>query len=84
MLAKTLKLVYYKAVDLLDKDRATYRPLLTKYLGLPESIAMNVPLTNWMKIEKFHKEATQQYFDLLYREGAYKKKIDTTKLYYED
>jgi NitT/TauT family transport system substrate-binding protein len=84
MLAKKLKLVYYKAVDLLDKDRATYRPLLTKYLGLPESIAMNVPLTNWMKIEKFHKEATQQYFDLLYREGAYKKKIDTTKLYYED
>ncbi|HMK52310.1 MAG TPA: ABC transporter substrate-binding protein [Thermodesulfobacteriota bacterium] len=84
LLAKKLKSVYYKAVDMIDKDRNTYRPLLMKYLGFPESIAMNVPLTNWMKIEALDKEATQQYFDILYREGAFKKKIDTTKLYYED
>jgi len=84
ILAKKLKAAYYKAVDLLDKDRKAYRLLLIKYLGLPESVAMNVPLTNWMKVETLDKEATQRYFDLLYREGAYKKKIDTTKLYYED
>jgi len=45
---------------------------------------MNIPLTNWMKVETLDKQATQQYFDLLYREGAFKKRIDTTKLYYED
>ncbi len=84
LLAKRVKSVYYKAVDLIDKDRKAARPLLIKYLGLPESIGMNIPLTNWMKVETFDKQATQQYFDLLYREGAYKKRIDTTKLYYED
>ncbi len=84
MLAKKVKAVYYKAVDLIDKDRDAVRPLLSKYTGLPETIAMKIPLQNWMKVETFDKEATQQYFDLLYKEGAYKKKIDTTKLYYED
>ena len=84
LLAKRVKSVYYKAVDLIDKDRKAARPLLMKYLNLPEWIGMNVPLTSWMKVETLNKQATQQYFDLLYREGAYKKRIDTTKLYYED
>jgi len=82
--AKKLKSVYYRAVDLIDKDRNAARLLLVKYLGLSDWVAMNVPLTNWIKIETLDKEATQQYFNLLHREGAYKKKIDTTKLYYED
>jgi len=84
LLVKKLKSVYYKAIDLIDKDRKAARPLLIKYLGFPDWVAMNIPLTNWMKIETLDREATQQYFDLLYREGAYKKRIDTTKLYYED
>ena len=84
MLAKKVKAVYYKAVDFIDKDVTVYRPLLMKYLGFPESIAMSIPLTNWMNVETLDKQATQQYFDLLYREGAYKKRIDTTKVYYED
>jgi NitT/TauT family transport system substrate-binding protein len=82
--AKKVKGIYYKAVDLIDKDRTAYRPLLSKYLGLPDWVAMNIPLQNWMKIETLDREATQQYFDILYREGAYKKMMDTTKLYYED
>jgi NitT/TauT family transport system substrate-binding protein len=84
MLAKKVKTVYYKAVDLIDKDRNAARPLLPKYTGLSESIAMNIPLQSWMKIETLDKEATQRYFDLLYKEGAYKKKVNTTKLYYEN
>ncbi len=84
LLAKKLKSVYYKSVDLIDKNRNAVRPLLVRYLGFPEWVAMNIPLTTWMKIETLDREATQQYFDLLYKEGAYKKKMDTTKLYYED
>jgi NitT/TauT family transport system substrate-binding protein len=84
LLAKKVKAVYYNAVDLMDKDRNAFRPLLSKYTGLPEPIAMKIPLQSWMKVETLDKEATQQYFDLLYKEGAYKKKIDTTKLYYEN
>jgi hypothetical protein len=45
---------------------------------------MNIPLQTCMKIETLDKEATQQYFDILYKEGAYKKRVDTTKLYYEN
>jgi hypothetical protein len=84
MLAKRVKAVYYKAVDLIDKDKNAFRPVLPKYTGLSETIAMKIPLQSWMKVETFDKEATQQYFDLLYKEGAYKKWIDTTKLYYEN
>jgi NitT/TauT family transport system substrate-binding protein len=82
--AKKVKAVYYKAVDVIDKDRKACRPLLMKYLDLPESVAMNIPLQTWMKIETLDKESTQKYFDLLYNEGAFKKKVDTTKLYYEN
>jgi NitT/TauT family transport system substrate-binding protein len=84
MLAKRVKSAYYKAVDLIDKDRNAARPLLIKYLGLSDWVAMNIPLQNWMKVETLDKEATQRYFDILYNEGAYKKKVDTTKLYYEN
>jgi len=84
LLAKKVKAVYYNAVELTDKDRNAVRPLLSKYTGLSETIAMKIPLQSWMKTETLDKEATQQYFDLLYKEGAYKKKIDTTKLYYEN
>jgi NitT/TauT family transport system substrate-binding protein len=83
-LAQKVKAVYYQAVDLVDKDRNAIRPLLTKYTGLSEPIAMKIPLQSWMKVETLDKEATQQYFDLLYKEGAYKKRLDTTKLYYEN
>jgi ABC-type nitrate/sulfonate/bicarbonate transport system substrate-binding protein len=83
-LAKKVKGIYYKAVDLIDKDITAFRPLLAKYLGLPDWVAMNVPLTKWMKVETLDKEATQQYFDLFYKEGAYKKRVDTSKLYYEN
>ena len=83
-LVKKLKGAYYKAVDLIAKDKNAFRPLLVKYLGLPESVAMNVPIQYWMKVDQLDKEATQEYFDLLYGEGAYKNKVDTTKLYYED
>jgi NitT/TauT family transport system substrate-binding protein len=83
-LAKKVKASYYKAVDLFDKDRKAFRPLLMKYTGLSESMAMNVPIQELMKVETLDREATQQYFDLLYKEGAYKKRVDTTKLYYQD
>jgi ABC-type nitrate/sulfonate/bicarbonate transport system substrate-binding protein len=84
MLAKKVKAVYYKAVDFIEKDEKAARPLLPKYTGLSEAIAMNIRIQKWMKIETLDKEATQQYFDLLYKEGAYKKRVDTTKLYYEN
>jgi len=37
-----------------------------------------------MKVETLEKEATQRFFDILYKEGAFKKKVDTTRLYYEN
>ncbi len=84
VLAKRLKTIYYKAVDLIEKDEKAARPLLIKYTGLSEPIAMNIPIQNWMKIEILDREATQKYFDVLFKEGAYKKRVDTTKLYYEN
>lgn len=82
--AKKLKAAYYKAADLINKDTDALRPLLVKYIGITEPVAMKVPIQYWIKIEKLNKQSTQKYFDLLYKEGAYKEWLDTTKLYYED
>jgi NitT/TauT family transport system substrate-binding protein len=82
--AKRIKAAFYKAADLITKDKDALRPLLVKYLGLTEPVAMNVPLQYWIKIEQLNKKSTQKYFDLLYKEGAFKQWVDTTKLYYED
>ena len=82
--AKRVKAAFYKAADLIAKDKDALRPLLVKYLGLTEPVAMKVPLQYWIKIEKLNKKSTQKYFDLLYKEGAFKQWVDTTKLYYED
>jgi NitT/TauT family transport system substrate-binding protein len=82
--AKKVKAAFYEAADLISKDKDSLRPLLVKYLGLTEPVAMKVPLQYWIKIENLNKKSTQKYFDLLYREGAYKEWVDTTKLYYED
>jgi len=82
--AKKIKAAYYKAADLIAQDKDALRPLLVKYIGITEPVAMKVPIQYWIKIENLNKESTQKYFDLLYKEGAYKQWIDTTKLYYEE
>ncbi|MCJ7663651.1 MAG: ABC transporter substrate-binding protein [Desulfobacterales bacterium] len=80
--AKKVKAAFYKAADLITQDKDALRPLLVKYIGVTEQVAMNVPIQDWIKIEKLNKQSTQKYFDLLYKEGAYKEWIDTTELYY--
>lgn len=81
--AKKVKAAFYKAADLIAKDKDALRSLLVKYLNITEEVAMKVPLQYWIKIENLNQKSTQKYFDLLYKEGAYKDWIDTTKLYYE-
>jgi len=82
--AKKLKAAYYKAADLINKDKDAYRPLLVKYTGVTDEVAKEVPIQLWMKVETLNKQSTQKYFDLLYKEGAYQQWLDTTKLYYEN
>jgi NitT/TauT family transport system substrate-binding protein len=80
--AKKLKACLDKAVDYIRTNEKEARPFLVKYTGLPEAIAMSIPLDEWIKLEEFDKRAGQEYFDLLYKEGAFKERVDTTKLYY--
>jgi len=82
--AKKLKAAYDKAADMINKDKDPLRPLLVKYIGITEPVAMKVPIQYWIKIKDLNKASTQKYFDLLYKEGAYKQWVDTTKLYYEE
>jgi NitT/TauT family transport system substrate-binding protein len=82
--AKKVKAAIDKAVDYIRAHEQEARPYLVEYTGLPEPVAMNIPLDRFIKIEEFDKKAGQALFDLLYKEGAYKERVDTTKLYYED
>jgi len=72
VLAKKVKAVYYKAVDLIDKEQKfAVRPLLQKYTGLSEAIAMKSP----PKLDEgrdTHKEATQN-ISIFFIRGAYKR-----------
>jgi ABC-type nitrate/sulfonate/bicarbonate transport system substrate-binding protein len=80
---KKVKKAIEKAVDYIRSNEQEVRPYITKYTSLPEPVAMRLPLDKWMKLSEYNKAAGQEYFDLLYKEGAYKTKVDTTKLYYD-
>ena len=80
--AAKLKTCLDKAVDYIMANEKEVRPFLVKYTGLPEAIAMSIPFDEWIKLEEFDRRAGQEYFDLLYKEGAYKERVDTTELYY--
>jgi NitT/TauT family transport system substrate-binding protein len=82
-LVKKIKAAEEKAVDCVRANEREVRSYMVKYTGLPEPVAMAIPYDKWMKIEEFNKEAGQEYFNVLYKEGAFKKRIDTTRLYYE-
>jgi NitT/TauT family transport system substrate-binding protein len=80
--AKKLKACLDKAVDYIRANDKEARPYLVKYNGLPEHLAMSISFDQWIKLDEFEKRAGQEYFDLLYKEGAYKERVDTTELYY--
>jgi ABC-type nitrate/sulfonate/bicarbonate transport system substrate-binding protein len=80
--ATKLKACLDKAVDYIRTNEKEARPFLVKYTGLPEAVAMSISFDQWIKLDEFDKRAGQEYFDLLYKEGAYKERVDTTELYY--
>ncbi len=82
-LAIKVKAAVEKAVDYMKTHDKEAREYLAKYTQLPPPVAMRIPFEKWIKIKDLDKEAPQLYFELLYKDGAYKEKIDTTKLYYE-
>jgi len=82
--ATKIKAAIDKAVDYIRGHEQEARPYLVEYTGLPEPVAMTIPLDRFITLEELDKKAGQAYFDVLYKEGAYQQKVDTTKLYYED
>ncbi len=82
-LAPKVKAAIEKAGDFIEAHEKEARGYLAKYTQLPPPVATRIPFEKWIRIRDLDKEAPQFYFNVLYKEGAYKKKIDTTKLYYE-
>lgn len=82
-IAQKIKTAIEKAVDYIRENEKEVRLILAKHTKLPEPIAMGIPFDKWIKLEGYNKEAGQAYFDLLYKDGAYRQKVDTTALYYE-
>jgi len=82
-LAKKVKAAIEKGVDYIKTHEQESRGYLAKYAQLPPSVTDKIPFEKWITIQDLDKKAPQLYFDLLYKEGAYQQKIDTTKLYYE-
>jgi NitT/TauT family transport system substrate-binding protein len=81
--AKKVKACLEKAVDYIRANEKEARPYLVNYTGLPENLAMNIAFDKWIKLDELDGKAGQEYFDVLYKEGAYQQKVDTTKLYYQ-
>ena len=81
--AKKVKAAIEKGADYIKTNEQEARGYLSKYTPLPPPVAARIPFEKWIKIKDLGKKAPQLYFDLLYKEGAYQKKIDTTTLYYE-
>jgi len=82
-LAKKVKAAIEKGVDYIKANEQESRGYLGKYAQLPPSVTAQIPFEKWITIKDLDKKAPQHYFDLLYKEGAYQKDLDTTELYYE-
>jgi NitT/TauT family transport system substrate-binding protein len=81
--AEKVKAAIEKAVDYIKTNEQEARGYLTQYAQLPPPVAARIPFEKWIKIKDLDKQGPQAYFDVLYKDGAYQKKVDTTKLYYE-
>ena len=81
--AKKVKAAIEKGVDYIKTNEQEARGYLSKYAQLPPPVAARIPFEKWIKIKNLDKKAPQLFFDVLYKEGAYQKKIDTAALYYE-
>lgn len=82
--AKKVKAAIEKGVDYIKTNEEEARGYLPKYTPLPPPVAARIPFEKWITIKNLDKQAPQLYFDLLYKEGAYQKQLDTTQLYYEE
>ncbi len=82
-LAAKVKAAIEMGADYIKTNEQESRGYLAKYTQLPPPVAAQIPFEKWIKIKELDKKAPQLYFDVLYKEGAYQKKIDTTTLYYE-
>ncbi len=82
--AKKVKVVLEKSVDFIRSNEMEARRYLAKYASMPEPIALKVPLEKWFKIGEFDQTMGQPYYDILMREGLFKRAVDTTQLYYRD
>jgi NitT/TauT family transport system substrate-binding protein len=81
--AKKVKAAIEKGADFIRTNEQEARGFLPKYTPLIPPVAARIPFEKWIKIKDLDKKAPQLYFDVLYKEGAYQKKVDTTTLYYE-
>jgi NitT/TauT family transport system substrate-binding protein len=81
--AKKVKAAIEKGAAFIKTNEKEARGFLVKYCQLPPPVAEKIPFEKWIKIKDLDKKGPQAYFDILYKDGAYQKKVDTTKLYYE-
>ncbi len=81
--AKKVKAAIEKGADFIKTNEQEARGFLSKYTPLPPPVAARIPFEKWIKIKDLDKKAPQLFFDVLYKEGAYQTKVDTTALYYE-
>jgi NitT/TauT family transport system substrate-binding protein len=81
--AKKVKAAIEKGAAFIKTNEQEARGFLVKYAQLPPPVAAQIPFEKWIKIKDLDKKGPQAYFDILYKDGAYQKKVDTTKLYYE-
>jgi ABC-type nitrate/sulfonate/bicarbonate transport system substrate-binding protein len=81
--AVKLMKAYDGAVDFICGNEKEARTYLQKYAGLPGPVAMAIPFDKWIKIKELDKKSGEDYFEVLFKEGAFKSRLDTTTLYYE-
>ncbi len=81
--AAKIRAAIEKGVDFIRTHEKAARGFLEKYTRLPKPVAMRIPFDKWIKVGELDKLAGEDYFGVLHKEGAYKKQMDTTNLYWE-
>jgi NitT/TauT family transport system substrate-binding protein len=82
-LALRIKRATDEAIDYIKTNPDESKKYLPKYTGLTEDIAVKSRLCLFWKTEDADRNAIQKYADILYSEGIFKGRIDTSSFYFE-
>ena len=72
-----------RAVDYINNHPVEYKRILTKYIPLDETIALQTTNIPYWRLHEIDKDQVQLQTDLLFERGVLRARVNTREMYYD-